>query len=226
MSVQRSNASSQRVVTIENGGRNVTASVHGAGRFVVALAPGAGGTRTTPQLLAAASRLDPARYTAVLFHFPYQEAKRKFPDPPAILESTVARVAEFCRAELGARRLFLGGRSMGGRICSQAVSKGLACDGLAFLAYPLHPPGRPDELRDAHLGSIAAPMLFLQGTRDVFARLDLLKTVVARLGSRATLRLFENADHSFKTPRSAAMNSKETEAAMLDALAAWLDALA
>lgn len=213
-----------RVVSVENDGRRVTASITGRGPDVVALSPGAGGTRTTPQLLKAAARLDPARFTTVLFHFPYQEAKRKFPDPPALLESTVARVAEFCRAEFRPRRLFLGGRSMGGRICSQAVAKGLGCDGLAFLAYPLHPPGKPEQLRDAHLGSIGCPMLFLQGTRDVFARRDLLESVLSKLGAKATLRLFEDADHSFKTQRGAALNSPKTEAAVLDALSDWLEA--
>jgi predicted alpha/beta-hydrolase family hydrolase len=162
-------------------------------------------------------------YRTVLFNFPYQEARRKFPDPAGVLEETVARVSEFARARLGASRLILGGRSMGGRMASQAVAKGLKCDGLAFLAYPLHPPGQEARLRDAHLGAIDAPMLFLQGTRDAFARLDLLQATLARLGPLAELALFEEADHSFKTPRGAAATSKQTEGAVLRRLAGWLE---
>lgn len=211
-----------RVVTLDVSGRPITASIHGEGECAVILGPGAGGTRSTPQLLSAAASLDPSRYTTVLFNFPYQEARRKFPDPAGVLEETVARVAAYARHDLRAKKVVLGGRSMGGRMASQAVAKGLACDGLAFLAYPLHPPGQEAKLRDAHLGEIRVPMLFLQGTRDEFARLDLLKATVERLGPAAQLVLFEDADHSFKTPRGAAMNSRQTEAAVFAQFAKWL----
>jgi predicted alpha/beta-hydrolase family hydrolase len=212
-----------RVVTLDVGGRPISVSVHGAGACAVILGPGAGGTRETPQLLAVAAFLDPSRYTTLLFNFPYQEARRKFPDPSSLCEETVGVVAGYARAELGAVRLILGGRSMGGRMASQAAAKGLACDGLAFLAYPLHPPGQETKLRDAHLGAIRSPMLFLQGTRDDFARLDLLKATVERLGTLAELALFEGADHSFKTQRGAAATSKQTEAKVFARLSQWLE---
>ncbi len=215
-----------RVVTLEISGRPITASIHGEGKCAVLLAPGAGGTRKTPQLLSAAAFLDPARYTTVLFNFPYQEARRKFPDHAFVLEETVARVAEYARHDLHAEKVILGGRSMGGRMASQAVAKGLACDGLAFLAYPLHPPGQETKLRDGHLGDIRTPMLFLQGTRDEFARLDLLKATVARLDPIAQLALFEDADHSFKTPRGAVATSKQTEAAVFTRFSTWLEEVA
>jgi hypothetical protein len=214
---------SERIVILEIGGRPITVSIHGEGKCAVILGPGAGGTRQTPQLLAVAAFLDPTRYTTLLFNFPYQEALRKFPDPALVLEETVARVADYARSDLGVTKVILGGRSMGGRMASQAVANRLACDGLAFLAYPLHPPGQEMKLRDAHLGAIRVPMLFLQGTRDVFARLDLLEATVERLGPLAQLTLFEAADHSFKTPRGAIANSKQTEAAVLVRLAAWLE---
>lgn len=214
---------SERIATLDVGGLPITVGLHGEGKCAVILGPGAGGTRQTPQLLAVAAFLDPSRYTTLLFNFPYQEARRKFPDQATVLEETVARVAEYARTELGATKVVLGGRSMGGRMASQAVAKGLACDGLAFFAYPLHPPGQETKLRDAHLGAIRAPMLFLQGTRDEFARLDLLKATVASLGSRAQLTLFEAADHSFKTPRGAVATSKQTEAAVLARLTEWLE---
>jgi predicted alpha/beta-hydrolase family hydrolase len=219
-------AAEARVVTLDVSGRPITASIHGEGKCAVILGPGAGGTRNTPQLLSAAAFLDPVHYTTVLFNFPYQEARRKFPDQAGVLEETVARVAEYARHELGAAKAVLGGRSMGGRMASQAAAKGLACDGLAFLAYPLHPPGQETKLRDAHLGEIRVRMLFLQGTRDVFARLDLLKATVERLGPIAELELFEDADHSFKTPRGAAATSKQTEAAVFARLGTWLDEVA
>ena len=215
-------ASSERIVTLDVGGRPITVSLHGGGECAVVLGPGAGGTRQTPQLLGVAAFLDPKRYTTLLFNFPYQEARRKFPDQATVLEDTIARVADHAHAALGATKVVLGGRSMGGRIASQAVAKGLACDGLAFLAYPLHPPGQETKLRDAHLGAIQVPMLFLQGMRDVFARLDLLKATVKRLGPNAQLALFEDADHSFKTPRGAVATSKQTEAAVLARLTEWL----
>lgn len=219
----RSAADAGRVVSLDVGGRPISVSIHGEGKCAVILGPGAGGTRQTPQLLAVAAFLDPARYATILFNFPYQEARRKFPDPAEVCEQTVSAVAGWARASLGVSRVVLGGRSMGGRMASQAAAKGLACDGLAFLAYPLHPPGQESKLRDAHLGSIRAPMLFLQGTRDEFARLDLLKATVERLGPNAQLALFEDADHSFKTPRGAAATSKQTEAAVLARLSQWLE---
>ena len=214
-----------KVVTLDVSGGKIKASIHGTGPCVVVLGPGAGGTRQTPQLLRVVAALDPSRYTTVLFNFPYTEGGRKFPDAPAVLEETVAAVAAFGRAELRARTLVLGGRSMAGRIASQAAAKGLKCDGLVFLAYPLHPPGEVTKLRNAHLPAIKVPMLFLQGTRDVFARLDLLEATVSGLGSLAHLALFPDADHSFKTPRGAAASSKETETQVMTRLAEWLDML-
>ncbi len=219
-------ANEGRVMSLEVSGKPISVSLHGEGKCAVVLGPGAGGTRSTPQLLAAAASLDPARYTTLLFNFPYQEARRKFPDPAEVCEQTVGVVAAHARGVLGARKVVLGGRSMGGRMASQAVAKGLVCDGLAFLAYPLHPPGQETKLRDAHLGAVRVPMLFLQGTRDEFARLDLLKATVGRLGANSELALFEDADHSFKTPRGAASNSKQTEAAVFARLARWLDGIA
>jgi predicted alpha/beta-hydrolase family hydrolase len=214
---------SGRSVPLDIDGRPITVSVHGEGECAVILGPGAGGTRHTPQLLAVSNALDPKRYTTLLFNFPYQEAHRKFPDPATLLEETVARVADYARSELHASKVVLGGRSMGGRMASQAVAKGLACDGLAFLAYPLHPPGQEIKLRDAHLGAIRVPMLFLQGTRDAFARLDLLKATVERLAPHAHLTLFEAADHSFKTPRGATSTSRQTEAQVMARLTEWLE---
>ena len=133
------------------------------------------------------------------FDFPYMAAGRKAPDrAPLLVESYVAAFEAASRR--GPGPVLACGKSMGGRIGSMAVAEGMPADGLAFLGYPLHPPGAPEKIRDAHLYEITAPMLFLQGTRDTFAEPELLHRVVARLGDRATLVEFEGANHSFQVP--------------------------
>ena len=211
-----------REIQIEVGGGQVSAAVFGEGPTLVALGHGAGGTRRTPSLVRVAEGLAASRRTLLLFNFPYSEAGRRVPDRPALLEATIAAVARTAREGLGAERLVLGGRSMGGRIASQAVAQGVAADALVFLAYPLHPPGKPDQLRDAHLPKIESPMLFVQGTRDAFARLDLLEKTLASLGSRATLERIEDGDHSFGVPRRVGRGAAEVEAWVVETIADWL----
>jgi predicted alpha/beta-hydrolase family hydrolase len=136
----------------------------------------------------------------------------------------VKAVAEHARREWSPERLVLGGKSMGGRIASQAVAKGLGADGLVFLGYPLHPPGRTDKMRDAHLTDVACPMLFLQGTRDAFAQLDLLRPVVELQGERGTLHLVEGGDHSFAVLKRDGRSAAEVDAELVAATASWLSA--
>ena len=201
----------------------MTASLHGEGGTVVVLGHGAGGTRRSPAMIGAAEAIAGSGRRALLYNFPYTERGGRRPDPPHLLEATTAAVGEFARAELGARKLVHGGRSMGGRIASQAVAKGASCDGLVFLAYPLHPPGKPDVLRDRHLPGVAAPMLFVQGTRDDFARWDLLAAVLERLGPRATLHAVEGGDHSFKVRKKDGRTQAAVDAEVHGAVLAWLD---
>jgi predicted alpha/beta-hydrolase family hydrolase len=158
---------------------------------------------------------------AILYNFPYTERGRRVPDPPALLEATVEAVAREALA-LGASHVVLGGKSMGGRMASQAVAKGTPADALVFLGYPLHPPGRPEQLRDRHLPQIRVPMLFLQGTRDDFARLDLIEGVTGRLGALATLVRFEDADHSYRVRRASGQTGAEVEKRILAEIVAWL----
>jgi hypothetical protein len=133
------------------------------------------------------------------FDFPYMAEARKAPDrAPLLIESY--RAAFDAASRHGPAPVLACGKSMGGRIGSMAVAEGMPAAALAFLGYPLHPPGAPEKTRDAHLYEIAVPMLFLQGTRDTFARPELLHRVVAKLGARATLEEIENADHSFRVP--------------------------
>ncbi len=163
----------------------------------VILAHGAGGTMQTPQLREVAAGLVDNGIAAVRFNFLYTERNKKAPDRAPVLEACYRAVAESVAKR--ADRIFVGGRSMGGRIGSHIVAQGFPADGLVFLAYPLHPPGIPEKIRDAHLYDIAAPMLFLQGTRDPFAQPELLEATVAR-AKDATLHWIEGGDHSHKVP--------------------------
>lgn len=139
-----------------------------------------------------------ARGIAVVrFNFPYAEAGRRIPDPQPRLEACFRAVASAVSAEVPG--LFLGGKSMGGRIASHIVADGFPARGLVFFGYPLHPPGKPERLRDAHLKRISAPMLFLQGTRDSFATPELLQRTVASLDTAKLVKI-EGGDHSFKVP--------------------------
>jgi len=162
---------------------------------------------------------------AVLYNFPYSDRGRGGPDPPDVLERAARAVGDHARAELGARTVVLGGKSMGGRIASQAVAKGAPAEGLVFLGYPLHPPGRPDTLRDRHLPEIAVPMLFVQGTRDAFARWDLIEPLVARLSPRASLHRVEGGDHSFGVPKRAGRSAADVQRDIFGAILRWLEAL-
>ena len=202
----------------------VSASVHGEGRTVVALGHGAGGDRRTGLLVRLAQAVAEGGRRVVLHNFPYTETRRRVPDKAAVLEATVEAVARHARETLGASRLVLGGKSMGGRIASQAVAQGLPADGLVFLGYPLHPPGRFDALRERHLAAISAPMLFVQGTRDAFARADLLARALAALGDRATLHSIEGGDHSFAVPRKTGRGPAQIEAEVAAAIVSWLTA--
>ncbi len=207
--------------SVRFGEREVTVSIHGDGDTAFVLAPGAGGNRKTPLLVTVAEGLAAAGHRVVLMNFPYTEAKKRVPDPPALLEAAIDAVATYAEKTLGARRVILGGKSMGGRMASQLVAKGRSAAGLVFLGYPLHPPGQMEKMRDAHLAAIAPPMLFIQGTRDAFARWDLIEAVTTSL-PRATLHRIEDGDHSFRVPQRAGRTPGEVEAAMVSAITTWV----
>jgi predicted alpha/beta-hydrolase family hydrolase len=167
------------------------------GRPLLVLAHGAGGDMNTAFLGGFAQGLSAAGVSCLRFNFLYSEAGRRGPDPEGTLR--VAWEAAFERAGATGNPVWVGGKSMGGRIASMMVADGeLDAAGLVFVGYPLHPPGKPERIRDAHLGSIEVPMLFLQGTADSFARWDLLEGVTGRLGDRATLHPIQGGDHSFR----------------------------
>jgi len=211
-----------REIVIPVGAVSVSASLYGEGSTVVVLGHGAGGSRRTPFLVRLAQALAASGRAAALYNFPYSERGRRAPDHNDILELATRAVGERVAALLGPARVVHGGKSMGGRIASQVVAQGAPAQGLVFLGYPLHPPGRPEVLRDRHLPRITVPMLFVQGTRDAFARWDLLQDVLVRLGHRAALHRVEDGDHSFEVPRRSGRGSEEVEAEIERAVLDWL----
>lgn len=164
------------------------------GRDYLILAHGAGGTMQTPSMAAYAEAIADRGLGAVRFNFAYSEAGRKAPDRTEKLEAVYRAVLDEVASK--AERVFLGGRSMGGRIGSHLAAQGARVAGLVFLSYPLHPPGKPERMRDEHLYEIDAPMLFIQGTRDPFGSPDEFEPVVRKAG--ATLHLIEGGDHSHR----------------------------
>jgi predicted alpha/beta-hydrolase family hydrolase len=157
------------------------------------------------------------------YEFLYMEKRAGRPDPPAVAEARVrAAVLEAARAAPGVP-LFAGGKSFGGRMTSQAQAREPlpGVRGLVFLGFPLHPPGRPATSRADHLDDVLIPMLFLQGSRDEFAGLDLLKPVVKRLGARATLHVVEGGDHSFKVLKRTGRTDTDIMNALADTITAW-----
>lgn len=172
-----------------SGARNVP---DGDARATIVLGHGAGGDLSGASLVGMAEGLATAGFAVVRFNFPYREAGRKTPDPQEKLEACYWAVAKEVAG--GASRLHVGGTSMGGRIASHIVADGFPAAGLVFRSYPLHPPGKPEKLRDAHLRRIGVPMLFLWGTRDPFATEHLLRKTLADLPT-ATLHEIEGGDH-------------------------------
>ena len=161
------------------------------------VAHGAGAGMEHPFLRGFTAALNDDGVATLRFNFPYREAGRKFPDrPPAAIAAWRAAM-EAAAARSEGEPLWAAGKSFGGRMASMAVAEGMPAAGLVYLGYPLHPPGKPEKLRDEHLYGLTLPMLFLQGSRDTFATPELLESVVARIGPAATLQWCEGGDHSF-----------------------------
>jgi predicted alpha/beta-hydrolase family hydrolase len=161
----------------------------------------------------------------VTFNFLYMEQGRKIPDPAPRLEGCYGAVIEAAlkHKKLKGNRVIIGGKSMGGRIASQvAAQNGENIDGLIFLGYPLHPPGRPDKLRSEHLPRIQAPMLFVQGSRDAFGTKDEIEGLIKKLKLPATLYAIEGGDHSLKAPKSAGVPQQEVYETAMNEIASWV----
>lgn len=166
-----------------------------SGDAYAVLAHGAGGTMDTPSLIAYADGIAARGLGAVRFNFAYSEAGKKAPDRAPKCESVFRSVADAVKERAG--RVVLGGRSMGGRMGSHLAAQGYECAGLIFLAYPLHPPGKPERIRDEHLPDITVPTLWLEGTKDPFATPELLDRTI-KASPLATLHRLEGGDHSHR----------------------------
>ncbi len=193
-------------------------------RALYVFAHGAGAGMTHSFMAKVATGLAGRDIAVLRYNFPYMEQGSKRPDTPKVAHAAVREaVAEASRLLPGVP-LCAGGKSFGGRMTSQAqaIEPLPGVRGLAFVGFPLHPAGKPSIERATHLADVRIPMLFLQGSRDELADLTLLETVVASLGERATLEIYEHADHSFLAPVKSGAKDAEILERMLDALAAWI----
>jgi predicted alpha/beta-hydrolase family hydrolase len=216
--------------------RNVTIEIDDAGtvsglwlrpvkaKASLLLAHGAGAGMMHRSMAALADGLAERGIATLRYQFPYMERGSRRPDPPTVAHAAVQAA---CARAAGLARgmpLFAGGRSYGGRMTSQAqaLSPLPSVRGLVFFAFPLHPAGKPSVARADHLGEVDVPMLFLQGTQDELAELDLLQPVVDALGSRAKLILAQDADHAFHVPARTGRKDAAVLSELLDAAAAWM----
>lgn len=191
-------------------------SESGDGGVVFVCAHGAGGNMGDKAVVSVTKTLRSIGLGTVRFNFLYRERKSGRPDAMPKLEQCFDAVVARVRDELGPGKLIIGGRSMGGRAASMMASTGYDCDGLLLMAYPLHPPGQPEKLRDAHLPSIRVPVLCFNGTRDPFCTPALMDAALENVNTRWDMHWLEGADHSLHVPKS----SGRTDAAVLDEVAA------
>jgi predicted alpha/beta-hydrolase family hydrolase len=190
-------------------------------------AHGAGAGMTHRAMESNAQGLAERGIATLRYQFPYMEKGSRRPDPPKIAHAAVRAAAEKARELAPDLPLFAGGRSFGGRMTSQTQTEAplAGVRGLAFLGFPLHPAGKPGIERAEHLSLVQVPMLFVSGSRDALAELDLLNSVVRSLGEQATLHLVMDADHSFKVAAKSGRTPSDAEADALDAMADWMLAL-
>jgi predicted alpha/beta-hydrolase family hydrolase len=187
-------------------------------------AHGAGGHMADRGMLALTEQLRRRGFHVVRFNFLYRQKGASRPDPMPRLKECIVAVGSHARQEIGAETLILGGRSMGGRAASMLAADQFPCDALLLLAYPLHPAGQPEKLRDAHLARIEVPVLCLNGTRDALCRRDLMERAVGRL-TRWTMHWLEGADHGFHVLKSSGRSDSDVLNEIADASSAWASGL-
>ncbi|MFZ0884001.1 MAG: alpha/beta family hydrolase [Candidatus Acidiferrales bacterium] len=194
-------------------------------RHLLVLAHGAGAGMNHPFMEKLARELAAVNVATLRYQFPYMEERRRVPDALGVLTATVAAAVRAAANAAPNLRLFAGGKSMGGRMTSQAAAQGLleAVKGLVFFGFPLHPPKRPGTKRAEHLAKVKMPMLFLQGTRDTLADLELLRPVCTELGARATLQIIESADHSFHVLKRSGKSDAEVLRELAETEASWAE---
>jgi len=188
-------------------------------------AHGAGGHMADRSVLGVSEHLRRQGFHVVRFNFLYREKKVGRPDPMPRLKECIAAVASHARHEIRPQTLILGGRSMGGRAASMLAADGFPCDGLLLLAYPLHPAGKPEEPRDAHLSKIKVPVLCLNGTRDALCRRDLMERAVDRLTGGWSMHWLDGADHSFHVLKSSGRSDGDVLSEIADVCGTWVSGL-
>ncbi len=188
------------------------------------LGHGAGAGMHHPFMESASARLAQRKIATFRYQFPYMEAGSRRPDPPGVLTATVRAAFAVARTALAGLPLFAGGKSMGGRMTSLTAARGdlPGVEGLVFFGFPLHPAGRPSTDRAAHLAEVITSMLFLQGTRDSLASLELLSPICDRLGRRVELHIVDGADHSFHMLKKSARTDEEVLDELADVVAGWI----
>jgi predicted alpha/beta-hydrolase family hydrolase len=222
-----------RTVMIAAGTTEISAVLDTAATDPIALlilAHGAGARRDHPSMDRLAAALNGVGFSVLRFNFPYSEAKRRVPDRAPVLVRTWLDAFAWARSHAPGRKLpvLAGGRSMGGRMASMAAAEHpdvFTPVGLVFFAYPLHPPGRPERLRTAHLGRISVPMLFLSGTRDTLAKVELMHAETRKLGGKAVLHRLEGADHGFHVLKRSGRTDEDITGEAADTVRSWTERL-
>lgn len=199
----------------------------GPGRgSAILLAHGAGFHMDSPWMVAVARGLVARGFPLLRFNYPYREralraGRESPPDRAPVLEQAHALALAALAERAPGRRLLLAGKSMGGRMSTHLAAKGESCAGLVLFGYPLHPPHRPEKRRSEHFPTLAQPALFLQGTRDEFADLELLREALTRYGGRATLAIVPDADHGFHVLKRTGKTDEQVLEELLDRVARW-----
>jgi predicted alpha/beta-hydrolase family hydrolase len=192
-------------------------------RWLMLLAHGAGAGMRHPFMESLAVELAAARIATLRYQFLYMEQRRGRPDAPAVLVATVAAALGKAKEVAADLPLLAGGKSMGGRMSSQAAAQNLlpGVRGLVFFGFPLHPPNDPGTKRADHLARVPMPMLFLQGTRDTLADIKLLEPIVRKLGALARLHIIESADHGFHVLKRSGKTDESVLTELVETTAAW-----
>ena len=194
-------------------------------RWLLVLAHGAGAGMNHAFLETLAGELVAVDVATLRYQFPYMEQRRRVPDAPPVLTAAVRAAVRVAMETAPDLPLLAGGKSLGGRMTSLAASEQPldGVRGLVFFGFPLHPPNQPGTKRADHLARVSVPMLFIQGTRDAFAGLNLLRPICVKLGSRATLHLVETADHSFHVLKASGKTDAEVLRQLAQAVTAWAE---
>ena len=218
--------SEAQVWTIAAGDEAETTAIHDAvtdsrGDIVYIMAHGAGGNMEHKTMVAFAQVFTRSGFDVVRFNFSYTHRGGRAPDRMPKLMACYRHVIEHVRSQLNPKILLIGGQSMGGRTASMLAAEGEVCDGLILLAYPLHPAGKPERLRDAHLPDIQVPVLCFNGTRDSLCQRDLMEQVVAGLSDRFHMHWLECADHGYNVLKRSGRTQQEVFAQVADASCQW-----